>query len=103
VGGMSPPGTLAEFKASLAAASPPADLPPALEALWRAGKGDWEGAHRIAQETKTPDGDWIHAYLHRVEGDLSNARYWYAKAGRPAAAGPLEAEWDEIASALLEA
>ncbi len=89
------------FRASLAAPAPPAGLAKALEALWWQGKGDWRRAHELAQAADDSDGAWVHAHLHRVEGDLGNAGYWYRRAGRPVAAGPLDAEWDAIAAALL--
>ena len=87
----------------------PADLrglpePPegaALQALWWAARGNWEAAHRCAQDGGGRDADWVHAYLHRVEGDLQNAGYWYARAGKPVATGGLDAEWEAIAGALL--
>ena len=66
-----------------------------------AGKGEWERAHEIAQSDEGADAAWVHAYLHRVEGALGNARYSYARAGRRPAAGPLDEEWDAIAAALL--
>ena len=73
---------------------------PALAALWWAAKGDWDRAHAAAQASDGRECAWVHAYLHRVEGDLENARYWYARAGKPQASGPLEAEWEQIAGAL---
>ncbi len=96
------------FQASLSAAEPPAGIGPALAALWwdaqpdakGDAKGAWERAHGCAQEDRTPAGAAVHAYLHRKEGDLSNARYWYARAGRPAASGPLAAEWEALARGL---
>ncbi|MBV8914988.1 MAG: hypothetical protein JOZ05_18355, partial [Acetobacteraceae bacterium] len=69
--------------------------------LWWAARGDWDRAHACAQEDEGGPADWVHAYLHRVEGDLGNARYWYAQAGKPEATGPLDAEWTAIAGALL--
>jgi len=90
-----------EFKRSLPADAPPPGLTPALEALWWAGKGDWDKAHRVAQDDDGADAAWVHAYLHRVEGDLPNARYWYGAAGKAAASGPLDAEWTAIAATLL--
>jgi hypothetical protein len=92
---------MAEFRASLSGAAPAPDLAAPLAALWWAAKGNWDQAHRIAQDEATADGAWVHAYLHRVEGDLGNAGYWYRQAGQPVAAGPLETEWEGIASALL--
>jgi len=93
--------TLAEFKSWLAKGEPPAGLAPPLAALWWAAKGDWDAAHKFAQDDDSADGAWVHAYLHRLEGDLPNARYWYGTAGKPAAAGALGAEWTTIANALL--
>jgi hypothetical protein len=91
-----------EFKDSVEGTdAPPARLGLALEALWYAAKGDWDKAHKLAQREKSATGAWVHAYLHRVEGDLSNAAYWYRKAGRPDSSAALEDEWREIATALL--
>lgn len=89
------------FRASLSASEPPAGLDLALQALWRDGKGDWEGAHELAQRDEGGDGDWVHAYLHRKEGDVGNAAYWYRRARRPIATGSLEVEWMVIVSELL--
>ena len=75
-------------------------LPPALAALWWAARDEWERAHEAAQSDAGPDADWVHAYLHRVEGDLENAGYWYGRAKRPAATGALDAEWAAIAAEL---
>ncbi len=74
----------------------------ALQALWWSAKGNWEAAHRCAQDGGSVEADWVHAYLHRVEGDLANAGYWYASAGKRAATGGLDAEWEAIADALLK-
>jgi hypothetical protein len=93
---------MAEFKASFAGAAPAPGLDAPLAALWWAAKGGWNEAHKLVQDEATADAAWVHAYLHRVEGDLGNAGYWYRQAGKPAAAGPLETEWEAIASALLE-
>ena len=92
---------LATFKQSLDRDAPPEGLGRALAALWHAAKGDWDEAHHLAQAQKDAVGAWVHAYLHRVEGDLSNAGYWYRRAGTPPSTAPLEQEWDEIADALL--
>ena len=91
----------ATFKTSLNGAAPPEQTPPLLAALWHAGKGEWTRAHEIAQEDDSESGAWVHAYLHRVEGDESNAGYWYRRAHKPHATGPLETEWAQIARALL--
>ena len=89
------------FKASLSAAAPAPALSPPLAALWWAAKGDWDAAHKLVQDENTADAAWVHAYLHRVEGDLGNAGYWYRQAGKPVAKDTLEAEWERIASALI--
>ena len=90
-----------ELKASLTASTPPLRLRAALLALWHDARGDWDAAHRVAQDVDDEEGAWVHAYLHRKEGDLGNAGYWYRRAGRPIASGSLDAEWDEIVSSLL--
>ncbi len=96
--------TLDEFQASVnAAEQPPADVSPTLQALWYDARGDWDRAHQLAQDVESPDGAWVHAYLHRKEGDPDNARYWYTRAGRRESAAPLPQEWEEIARALLSA
>jgi hypothetical protein len=94
--------SLAEFKRDVSKPQPPADLAPPLAALWWAAKGDWDKAHGIVMKQDTRDAAWVHAYLHRVEGDLDNAGYWYRKAHRPAQSGALPEEWDAIAAALLK-
>ena len=92
---------IAEFCESLKNQGPPPGLSPALEGLWWDAKGDWAKAHESAQRDEGPDGSWVHAYLHRKEGDLSNAKYWYLRADRPAAYGDLEREWQAIVVWLL--
>ncbi|MBV9782757.1 MAG: hypothetical protein JO264_02960 [Acidisphaera sp.] len=92
---------LEAFRGSLSAsAPPPVGLP--LQALWWAAKGDWDRAHKCAQEGEDADSCWVHAWLHRQEGDLSNAGYWYARAGRARSETSVEQEWTEIATALTE-
>jgi hypothetical protein len=91
------------FKASLEANEPPAGLSLALQALWHDGRGDWTAAHDCLQDDESREGAWVHAYLHRKEGDLPNAYYWYQRARQPVERGPLEQEWSEIARKLLEA
>ena len=93
--------TLDEFRATLAASTPPAHLRAVLVALWHDGRGDWHDAHRVAQDVEDENGAWVHAYLHRKEGDLGNAQYWYRRAGKPAATGSLESEWADIVARLL--
>lgn len=94
--------TLDEFKRSAQAGAPPEELAPPLLALWHDARGDWDAAHGVAQDIPDPTGAWIHAYLHRKEGDQGNARYWYNRAGKPEARDSLEAEWERIAAALLQ-
>ena len=94
---------LAAFKVSLKDATPPDGIEPVLQALWHEAKGDWDKAHQLAQSQGDATGAWVHAYLHRVEGDQSNAAYWYRRAGKAVATAPLNEEWDSIVSALLEA
>jgi hypothetical protein len=95
--------TFDEFRQSTVApnATPPAGLSPALRALWCEARGDWDQAHLLAQNERTPEGSWVHAYLHRKEGDVGNAGYWYARARRPIAEGALETEWTAMVQELL--
>jgi hypothetical protein len=90
-----------EFHHSLANGQPPKNLNFALTGLWWDAKGDWTRAHDSAQQDEGPAGAWVHAYLHRKEGDSSNAAYWYQRAGKPAQCGSLQEEWLSIAEALL--
>src|SRR5947208_13737231 len=92
--------TLSEFRASVKNATPPA-VGPALLALWRDARGEWDAAHDLAQQVGDDTGAWVHAYLHRKEGDVGNAGYWYEQARKTPATGSLEAEWELIASELL--
>ena len=94
--------TLEELRATLTSATPPPSVTGALLALWHDAKGDWDMAHRVAQDIKDANGAWVHAYLHRKEGDESNAAYWYRRAGKPIAKNLLEEEWVDIAVALLD-
>lgn len=92
--------TLDEFRQSLSRPSPP-EMTPALRALWHDARGDWDAAHAVAQDIDDATGAWIHAYLHRKEGDLGNAAYWYRRARQPVAADSLDAEWQRLVMALL--
>ena len=92
---------LNQFERSLAQTQPPPGLPPPLQALWWDGKDDWSAAHRAAQDGDDARSAWVHAYLHRKEGDLRNARYWYQRAGKPEPDASLSEEWRSIATALL--
>jgi hypothetical protein len=89
-----------QFQGSLRQTAPP-DVSSALQALWYDGKGDWKAAHDRLQDQDDRDSAWVHAYLHRKEGDISNAGYWYRRAGQPAAQGPLDEEWTSLVNALL--
>ena len=93
---------MADFKASLSDAAPAPGLSAPLAALWWAAKGQWDQAHKIVQDEETTEAAWVHAYLHRVEGDLGNAGYWYRRAAKPVATGSLEAEWEQMVAKLLE-
>lgn len=90
--------TPAQFKSQEAA---PQNVPAPLQALWWAAKGDWNRAHKIVQDDDGKDAAWVHAYLHRVEGDLPNARYWYRLATREPSNETLDAEWNSIVLTLL--
>ena len=92
---------MADFRASLSGVAPAPNLGTPLAALWWAAKGGWDEAHKIVQDEGSADAAWVHAYLHRVEGDLGNAGYWYRQAGKPVASGPLQSEWEQMASVLL--
>ena len=89
--------TLEEFKATLSDATPP-PVTLALQALWHDARGEWDEAHGIAQDVDDASGAWVHAYLHRKEGDLGNAGYWYHRAGQPIATDSLDAEWHQFPS-----
>jgi len=91
-----------EFKGSLSLTEPPAQLPVALSALWWDAKGDWARAHELVNELETTDAMAVHAYLHRKEGDVSNAAYWYRRAGRRAERGALASEWSKLVQELLQ-
>jgi hypothetical protein len=93
--------TLETFKAAVARGEEPPDLPPPLRALWLDGSGNWTAAHELAGDIETPDGARIHAYLHRKEGEVDNARYWYRQAGRAPFEGSLADEWSTLAGELL--
>jgi hypothetical protein len=90
-----------EFHKSLAADQPPEDLNLPLAAMWWDAKGDWSKAHESAQQDEGPAGAWVHAYLHRKEGDLANAGYWYRRAGKPEPSVSLDEEWIEIVTLLV--
>ena len=89
------------FKASVAKDTPPAGLSPAVAALWHQAKGNWDVAHRLVQSESDEASAWVHAHLHRVEGDERNAGHWYRRAGRPHSTLPVDEECWEIVEALL--
>ena len=93
---------LSEFRKSLSGRTPPAGSSELLEALWYEAHGDWPRAHKIAQSQKSKIAAAVHAYLHRREGDLSNADYWYERAGRARSQAPLDDEWQALAADLLK-
>lgn len=91
----------ASFQSSLSGNAPPASMNAYLQSLWYDGKNDWQKAHSIIQDIEDKTAAWIHAYLHRKEGDKSNAGYWYNRAGKPMPVYSLEKEWEAIVNALL--
>ena len=96
--------TLKEFEASLSGSQPPTPLHLALQALWWDAKGDWAAAHdRAQQDEGGPLCDWVHAYLHRKEGDAPNAGYWYRQAGKRTPSSSLPEEWRAITTEILSA
>jgi hypothetical protein len=94
--------TVTEFRSSLQFDAPPVNVSPLLTAMWYDARGNWKKAHEICQEIDTPDGAWVHAYLHRKEGDQSNASYWYRHAGAKVPSVSLDEEWNIIVSQLID-
>jgi hypothetical protein len=94
--------TLAEFQQLIEKQQLCHEMPKALQALFYDKKGNWDKAHEIVQNANDADSAWVHAYLHRKEGDLSNARYWYRRSNQPEFSGGLNQEWEEITSCLLK-
>jgi hypothetical protein len=93
--------TFDDFNNSLTGSLPPMGLTPALIGLWWDAKGDWKQAHDRAQEDEGREASWVHAYLHRKEGDQENAAYWYRRARKPVCLEPFDAEWRSIVSDLV--
>ena len=91
-----------EFIGSLSSDQPPQKIPVVLKALWYDGKNDWEGSHNIAQDIDDKNGSWVHAYLHRKEGDISNAHYWYSRAGKSEPRMTLKEEWESLVRNFIE-
>lgn len=95
--------TLEEFKQALITAQiSVTSLPTPLKALYHEKTGDWDAAHNLLGDAADSDSAWVHAYLHRKEGDMDNARYWYQRSGKPEFKGGLDEEWEQIAEHLLE-
>ena len=94
--------TIDAFRSSVSADAPPSGTSPALQALWWLLKDDWDRAHGCVQQHEDDaDCNWVHAHLHRQEGDMANAGGWYRRAGRPVATCPLQEEWGQVATELL--
>lgn len=93
--------TFEEFNSSLTGIQPPVSVSQYLKALWHDGKEDWEKAHTVIQDINDKTAAWIHAYLHRKEGDIWNADYWYSRAGRKRPDISLKEEWEKIVKELL--
>ena len=94
--------TIDAFRSSVSAASPPGDASPALQALWWLAKDNWDQAHKVCQQHEDdPNCNWVHAHLHRQEGDMNNAGGWYRRAGKPVATSSLQEEWAALATELL--
>ncbi len=93
--------TVEEFKGTLGQSLPPVGISPLLQALWLDAKGDWQGSHAIVQDMESKEAAWLHAYLHRKEGDEFNAGYWYNRTGKKFSKASLEEEWEEILKANL--
>ena len=94
--------TFDQFIKSIDVEKSPAELSETLTSLWWDKKGDWDTAHAIAQQIPTVQGSAVHAYLHREEGVLWNADYWYSRAGRQRPVIPLEEEWQALVKEMLE-
>jgi hypothetical protein len=93
--------TFSSFKESLSSNEPPQNTSVYLRALWYDAKGDWNEAHKLIQDINDKNAAWIHAYLHRKEGDINNARYWYRNANKKLSSLTLAQEWEEIVVALI--
>jgi len=92
----------AEFCAHLDDAAPPPAIAPELVALWWDHRGEWDAAHKVVQDIESTAAARVHAYLHRVEGDLENAAYWYKRAEQSVCESELHEEWDALVRNLLQ-
>ena len=98
---LGPPHTLKRnSKASVGKEELPNEISSPIEVICYRGKGNWEEAQRLVQSDNSPNGSWVHAYLHRVEGDLGNAAYWYRMADEAVCNSGLDEEWVEIVAEL---
>ena len=93
--------TLSSFKDTLQKAHPPASWGAELKALWYVGKDQWQAAHDIVENLGHEGASWVHAHLHRIEGDEWNARYWYRRAGKPFPVISIEEEWELLVNNFL--
>ncbi|WP_242922731.1 hypothetical protein [Pontibacter liquoris] len=93
---------LSTFTQSLTSDAPPSGLSVYLQAMWHEGSGDWQKAHELIQDLPDKTAAWLHAYLHRKEGDTWNADYWYHRAGRQRPQLTLDEEWQSITTTLFE-
>ncbi|MEP6615946.1 MAG: hypothetical protein ABJA57_05175 [Ginsengibacter sp.] len=91
---------MSSFRDTLLSNEPPAELGPYLQSLWYDANGKWEKAHHVIQEINDKNAAWIHAYLHRKEGDVTNADYWYERAGKKRPSVSLEKEWESLVIAF---
>ena len=90
-----------QFQESLSSATPPSKVSDHLRALWYDAKGDWQQSHNTIQDIDDTNAAWIHAYLHRKEGDIGNAEYWYNRAGKKRPPVSLQQEWEILAKELI--
>lgn len=93
--------TITEFKESLSLEQPISGYSAQLTSLWYDAKGDWHQAHMQVDQLNDKDSAWVHAYLHRKEGDIWNADYWYSKARQICPNIPLEEEWERLVLQFL--
>ncbi len=92
---------LLSFKESLAGNEPSQSSSVYLQSLWYDAKSEWDKAHKLIQDVDDKNAAWIHAYLHRKEGDIANADYWYVRAGKKRPSVSLKEEWEEIVTSLV--
>ena len=93
---------LVSFVTSLDTDTPPKDISVYLLALWYDAKEDWDQSHTTIQDVDTKNAAWIHAYLHRKEGDTFNADYWYRRAGKKRPDVTIKEEWNNLVTAMMD-